>query len=103
MKLEFDPSDEKLIGLLKAARPMGELAPAFQNRVWQRIERLEQKSETLLDRVASWLVIPRVAFGALAAVVLLAATLGAVHGASAGATEARDRYVASVDPAYVPR
>jgi hypothetical protein len=64
MKQDFDPSDEKLSGWLKSARPIGELSPAFQNRVWQRIERLEQTS--------------------------------------AGATEARDRYIASVDPSYLP-
>jgi len=102
MKQNFDASDEKLNGLLKMSRPVGELPPGFQNRVWQRIEKLEQKPEPILDRFASWLVIPRVAFGALAAIVLLAATLGAVRGASAGVTEARDRYVASVDPSYAP-
>ena|ERR1043166_3606319 len=102
MKQDFDASEEKLSGLLKMARPVGELAPGFQNRVWQQIEKLDQKPESLLERIASLLKIPRVAFGALAAVVLLAATLGAVRGANAGATEARDRYIASVDPSYVP-
>ena|SRR6266481_2051842 len=102
MKQDFDPSDEKLSGLLKTTRPVGELSPGFQNRVWQRIERLEQKPESMLDRLASWLLVPRVALGALAGVVLLAGTLGAVHGASAGTTEARERYVASVDPSHSP-
>jgi hypothetical protein len=100
MKQDFDPSDEKLSGLLKTTRPVGELSPGFQNCVWQRIERLEQKPESMLDRLASWFLVPRVAFGTLAAVILLAATLGAVHGASTGAIEARNRYIASVDPSY---
>jgi hypothetical protein len=102
MKQDFDPSDEKLSGLLKSARPIGELPPGLENRVWQRIERLEQKPESILDRLANWLLVPQVAFATLAAVVLVAASLGAVHGASAGATEARDRYIASVDPSYSP-
>lgn len=102
MKQDFDPSNEKLSGLLKRARPSGELSAGFENRVWQRIERLEQKPESILDRLAGWFRVPRVALGALAAVVLVAATLGAVHGASAGVNEARDRYVASVDPSHTP-
>jgi hypothetical protein len=101
MKQDFEPSDEKLSGLLKSARPTGELRPGFENRVWQRIEILEEP-ESILDRLANWLLVPRVAFGTLAAVVIIAGTLGAVHGASTGATEARDRYVASVDPSYLP-
>jgi|ERR1051325_5944679 hypothetical protein len=102
MKQDLDPSDEKLSGLLKVARPIGKLALGFQERVWERIERLEQRPESMLDRLAGWLALPRVAFGALAAVVILAATLGAWHGASTGMNEARDRYVASVDPSYAP-
>ena len=102
MKPEFDPANEKLSGLLKSARPNGELSPGFQNQVWQRIEKLEQRPESILDRLASWLLVPRVAFATLATVVLLAGALGAVHGASAGVNEARDRYVASVDPSYIP-
>jgi hypothetical protein len=101
MKQELDPLDEKLSELLTTARPIGELAPGFQNRVWQRIERLEQKPDSMLDRLAGWLVVPRVAFGALAAVIIMAATLGAMHGASSGMNAARDRYIASVDPSYV--
>jgi hypothetical protein len=100
MKTDFDPSDEKLSGLLKSARPIGDLSPGFENRVWQRIERLEERPESILDRLASWFLVPRVAFATLAAVVLLAATFGAMHGTSAGVNEARDRYVASVDPSY---
>jgi len=102
MKQDFDAADGKLSGLLKMARPIGELPPGFENHVWQRIERLEQKPESMLDRLASWLMVPRIAFGALAAAVLLAGTFGAVHGATAGVNEARDRYVASVDPSYSP-
>src|SRR6059058_5414326 len=102
MKQNSDPSDDKLSLLLKTARAERELPPGFQNRVWQRIENLEQKPETLLDVLAAWVLRPRIAAGALAAIVLVAASLGAVQGAHAGVSAARARYVASVDPAYLP-
>lgn len=101
MKQVPNPLDDKLSGLLKAARPTGEVAPGFQNRVWQRIEKAQRQPDSLLDRLARWVVVPRVAFGALAAVVVLAASLGAMHGTSTGMNEAKDRYMASVDPSYV--
>jgi len=103
MNQDVDASDAKLSRLLKMTRPAGELTAGFQNRVWQQIERSEQKRESLLDRWAGYLLVPRVAFGALAAVIVLAATLGAFRGASTGVIEARDRYVASVDPSFAPR
>src|SRR5690348_16188159 len=101
MKQDFDALDGKLSGLLKTARPIGEVTPGFQNRVWQRIEKLDQRPESLLERLAGWLLTPRIAVSVLAAVTLLAATFGAVHGANAGITQARDRYIASVDPSYL--
>jgi|ERR1051326_4494744 hypothetical protein len=103
MKRDFDASDEKLSDLLKTARPLGELTPGFQNRVWQRIEKLERKPESMLDLLASWLLTSRIAACAIAAVILLAATLGAVHGMNAGSAEAKSRYLSSVDPSYLPR
>jgi hypothetical protein len=102
MKQNLDPSDDKLSLLLKTARAERELPPGFQNRVWQRIEKLEQNPDSLLDILAAWVLRPRIAAGALAAIVLVAASFGAVHGAQAGISAARDRYVASVDPAYLP-
>src|SRR5690348_13658462 len=103
MKPNLDPSDDRLSLLLKTARAERELPPAFQNRVWQRIEKLEQKPASPVDILAAWVLRPRIAAGALAAIILVAASVGAVHGAHAGVSAARDRYIASVDPAYSAR
>src|SRR5262249_37270980 len=102
---KLQPGDEKLDTLLHEARPVSELPPGFQDAVWRRIERGEQRSVGLLERLAQWVLMPRVATAGLAAVVLLAAGAGAgagaMHGMRAGEREARDRYVASVDPSYL--
>ena len=92
--------ESKLSRLLQAARPTAALPPGFQRQVWQRIERGEQGPEGLIERLARWMVMPRVAVAALAAVVLLAAGLGASHGMKTGEQAARNRYLAAVDPAH---
>jgi hypothetical protein len=97
------PVDARLSALLRESRPRAELPPAFQNNVWRRIEKGEQPSVSILERLAQWLVTPRLAMAAAAVVILLAAGAGALHGMHAGEHEARDRYVASVDPAYTLR
>jgi len=97
------PGDEKLGRLLRAARPEAELPPGFQNRVWQRIERGDQLPARILERLAGWFLTPRLATAAVATVVLLAAGAGALRGIQTGEREARDRYVASVDPSYLRR
>ena len=95
------PGDEELGRLLRSARPMGELPSGFENAVWRRIERGEQASMGLVERLAGWFLTPRLATAALAVVVLVAAGAGAVHGMRTGEREALDRYVASVDPSYL--
>jgi hypothetical protein len=97
------PGDEKLGRLLRTARPEVELPPGFQNSVWQRIERGDPLSAGILERLAGWFLTPRLATAAVAAVVLLAAGAGALRGIQNGEREARDRYVASVDPSYLRR
>jgi hypothetical protein len=89
--------------LLRAGRPAVELSPGFQDAVWRRIERGEQTSAGILEWLAARLLTPRLATACLAAVVLLAGSLGAVRGMRTGEREARDRYVASVDPSYRQR
>jgi len=97
------PGDEKLGRLLREARPVPDLPPGFQNAVWRRIEKDERPSVGVLERLAQWVLTPRLATAGLAAVVLLAAGAGAMHGMKMGEREARDKYVASVDPAYLHR
>jgi hypothetical protein len=92
--------DENLARLLRAARPAKDLPPGFENSVWRRIEKGEESSIGLLERLAGWFLKPRFATAGLAALIILAAGAGAVHGMHTGEQEARDRYVASVDPSY---
>jgi hypothetical protein len=98
---KLQPGDEKLGALLHAARPTADLPPGFQNAVWRRIEKADQRSLGFVERLAGWLLRPRLATAALAAVVFLAAGAGVLRGIQTGEREARDRYVASVDPAYL--
>jgi hypothetical protein len=95
--------DENLARLLRAARPAMDLPPGFQNSVWRRIEKREEPSAGLLERLAGWFLTPRFATAGLAALIILAAGAGAAHGVRAGEREARDRYVSSVDPSYSHR
>jgi hypothetical protein len=98
-----EPGDEKLTALLRSARPAAELPPGFQRNVWQRIEKAEPWSAGILEWLAGWLLTPRVATVGLALIIVMAAGAGAARGMHAGEREARDRYVASVDPSYAPR
>jgi hypothetical protein len=99
----MQPGDEKLGKLLRATRPIAELPPGFQDNVWRRIEKDEQPKAGLVELLAGWFLRPRLATIGLAAVVLLAAGAGAMQGIKSGEQEARDRYVASVDPSYSHR
>jgi hypothetical protein len=95
--------DEKLTKLLRATRPVAALPPGFQNEVWRRIEKGEEPQAGIVELLAGWFLRPRLATAGLAAVVLLAAGAGAMHGIKSGEREARDKYVASVDPSYSHR
>jgi hypothetical protein len=95
--------DEGLSRLLKASRPVAELPPGFQDSVWRRIENGERAVPGTWERLAGWFLRPRLAAAGLALVVLLASGAGALRGIHSGEREARDRYVASVDPSYLLR
>jgi len=95
--------DERLAKLLRIARPAAELPPGFQNNVWRRIEKSDQPSVGILEQLAGWFLTPRLATAGLTVVILLAAGAGALHGMRNGQQEARDNYVASVDPSYSHR
>jgi len=98
-----EPGDEGLSRLLRAGRPVAELPPGFEDCVWRRIENGERAAPGIWERLAGWFLTPRLAAAGLAAVVLLASVAGAVRGIHSGEREARDRYVASVDPSYFQR
>ena len=69
--------DKALRELIIWARPHVELELGFEKAVWHRIEALELHQEGWLDRIAGWVLRPRVAATALAALVLLGGGLGA--------------------------
>src|SRR5262245_17662784 len=91
-------ADEKLSALVRAARPAAAFPPGFQNAVWRRIEIGYRAPVRFVERLAGLLLNPRLAAAGLAAVVLIAAGAGAVRGIRSGEQEARDRYLALVDP-----
>lgn len=98
---QISPDDVKLSKLLRRVRPGVALPPGFQNSVWRRIERPEQGPVSFAERLAGWILRPKLAAAGLAVVVLLAAGAGAVRGVRSGERQARDRYVSAVDPSYL--
>ena len=88
---ELNSGDERLAALLRGARPAAEVRPGFQRQVWQRIEKSDRLSVSVLDRLAGWLLNPKLAAGALAAVVIISASAGAVRGIQAGDEAARPK------------
>jgi hypothetical protein len=59
---------------------------------------LELHEESWLDRLAAWVLRPRVAATALAALILLGSGLGALQGVQTGEAAALNRYLGSVSP-----
>ena len=100
---KLEPGDAKLTALLRAGRPSAGVPPGFRDAVWRRIEKSEQRSAGLVERLAQLFVTPRLATVAVTIVVVVAAGVGTVRGIQKGEQEARDRYVASVDPSYFQR
>jgi hypothetical protein len=98
-----ESGDAGLTALLRSARQSVELPPGFQDRVWRRIEKCDVPSVNIMDRIAQWFLTPRLATAAVAVVVVLAAGVGAVRGIQKGDRQARDHYVALVDPSYLER
>jgi hypothetical protein len=96
----IDPGDARLSALLRAERPTADLPPSFGQNVWRRIERAEQHEPGIIEWLARLLVTPRIAIAGLALVVVLAGGIGAARGVQTGHREARDKYLASVDPAH---
>ena len=92
--------DPKLSALLRGNRPAPALPPRFQENVWRRIEGAEGSatSESWLSALASLVLRPKLAFAALAVLVLAGVLLGAREGVQTAKDEAQTRYLASVVP-----
>lgn len=96
----MNPEDAKLQQLLRGNGPAPSLPPRFQENVWRRIEDAEApaKPTTWLDALAAFILRPRLAFAAIAVLMLAGILLGAREGVQAARHEAQARYVASVTP-----
>lgn len=97
----MNTNDDRIRNLLKESRPEAALPPGFQNAVWRRIEQRDESPVGLgvWGFLTRWLMSPRTATAALATVALLGALAGTLHGMKVGNELAKERYVASVDPA----
>ncbi len=96
-------SDERLRNLLREARPVADPAPGFRSAVWRRVERAELAGQAVgpvpwLDRVAAWLLRPRLALASTVALVLIGASLGARDGIHRSSQAAQAKYLAAVSP-----
>lgn len=96
---EFEAGDDQLRALLRNCRPAPDLPPRFQHDVWRRIEQSESgETNSSIQRLIVWLWRPRVIAPAIASILLLAASAGAVNATSSARDEARTRYIAAVAP-----
>jgi hypothetical protein len=97
-----NPDDAKLSSLLRDSRVTPALPPRFQENVWRRIADAETRkvadSATWLDALIAAVLRPRLAFAAVAALVILGALLGARDGNQLARHDAQVRYLASVAP-----
>jgi len=98
-----EAGDSELSALVRSGRPKAELPPGFHAAVWRRIEKGERRSPGFIERLAGCFLTPRLATAGLVAIVLVGGGIGTMRGVKTGEREARDRYVASVDPDYVQR
>lgn len=95
------PLEDRLMALLRAARPSPGVPPQFAAAVWRRIKAGEADLPAgpwWLMRLADWLAQPRRALAALAVLILLGAGTGLVQGWRHSHEVARARYLAVVSP-----
>ena len=104
MKENLNSANAELGALLREARVSPALPPRFQENVWHRIENAEApvKPASWLDTLADWILRPRLAIAATAALVLAGVLMGTVEGAQTARHAAQARYVASVAPNSLP-
>lgn len=101
-KENLTPDDAKLASLLREARVAPALPPRFQESVWRRIADAEAdkgaESPTWLNDLISWVLRPKLAFAAVAVLVITGALLGLQDGSQRARHEAQVRYLAAVAP-----
>ena len=98
-----DAEDRELSAQLRSARPTPARPPGFGERVWRRIEATSDLAapavpSNWLETLAALILRPRVAFAAVAVLVVAGALLGARGGGDFAHKDAQIRYVAAVVP-----
>jgi len=99
----FDTDPDRLGALLRASRATPPLPPRFQENVWRRIEYAATHATPLerdswFDALATWILRPRLAFVAVAVLVLTGVGLGWSKGEQLARQDAQARYLAAVAP-----
>jgi hypothetical protein len=102
-------NDEAMSKLLQCWTVDAQLAPRFQDAVWQRIERAEAGArfwQRLVDRVEAVFARPALAGVYVAAFLFVGVIAGYLEGEGHSAhmkSDLRTRYVQTVDPYQMPR
>lgn len=96
------PDDTKLRSVLREARVAPPLPPRFQDNVWRRIADTEAGKATdspnWLEAAIAFVLRPRFALAAAAALVVAGALIGVHDGSQLARHDAQARYLASVAP-----
>lgn len=96
---EQAPDDAQMSSLLRQARPSPDLPPRFQENVWRRLEDAEASAPvSWLDALANFILRPRFALAAAAALLLAGVLAGTLEGRQMAHRDAQMNYVASVAP-----
>jgi len=96
-----NPDDARLSSLLHESRISPAPPPRFQENVWRRIADAESRpgaSPTWIEALIAKMLRPRLAFAAVAVLVIAGATLGAHDGTQLARRDAQTRYLAAVAP-----
>ena len=98
-----EPDDAKLSALLRESRSSPTLPPRFREGVWKRIKRSEASlapgsARNWLDIFAGYLLRPRFALAAAAAMIVAGSAFGIYNGNQLAHQDAQARYVDSVAP-----
>lgn len=96
------PDDAKLSSLLRQSRVSPSLPPRFQENVWRRLADAEAGKTAdpmgWLEAVLAFVLRPRLALAAVAALIVTGAVIGVHDGSRLAHHDAQARYLASVAP-----
>ena len=104
-EMNRNQDEARLRALLLESRSSPALPPRFQEGVWRRIEHAEagrsDERQSWLDAFLNMVLRPRLAFAAVAVLVLAGTVLGVREGVQTARQEAQARYLTAVAPDVV--